>query len=132
MIVRHSPKCHSFDAAFGFPRTLFVHCDRPQQWIMFSATMPTTLVPCFKRLPRRTRQPELPTGIDAIAPQHLPRQVMDRGQVRPHLDIVLTQGKQSRIALLNQAAKRIENLMRDSRRDRFDRRLPTVRHRTNG
>jgi hypothetical protein len=109
-----------------------MHRNRPQQWIMLAATMPATLVPCLKRLPRRTRQPELPTGIDAVAAQRLPRQVMDRGQVRRHLDIVLTQGKQSRIALLNQAAKRIENLMRDSRRNRFSHRLPKIRHRTNG
>ncbi|MNL42261.1 hypothetical protein D3C87_1647050 [compost metagenome] len=99
---------------------------------MFSATMPTTLVPCFKRLPRRTRQPELPTGIDAIAPQHLPRQVMDRGKVRRHRGITLPQGKQPWIALLNEPPQRIENLMRHSRRDRLVRCLSKIRQRTNG
>ncbi|MNR39179.1 hypothetical protein D3C85_1573630 [compost metagenome] len=99
---------------------------------MLGAMMPATLVPCFKRLPRCTRQPELPTGIDAVAAQRLLRQTMNRGQVCRNRGIVLAQGKQPWIALLDEPSQRIENLMRHSRRNRLVRCLSKVRQRTNG
>ncbi|CAH0312027.1 hypothetical protein SRABI112_04922 [Pseudomonas mediterranea] len=99
---------HPLDAGARLPATLFEHRHRAEQVVEDYLPLRAPAIPASQAFTGEPGQVELPARIDTVRQQHVTGQRMHRRKIGRGCRIVLLQGPQARVPLLDHTPGRVE------------------------